>query len=285
MAKKNQQIITGLGEGDVADIAFLPGDPGRVPKISAGWDKVEEVCRIREYVVHTGFKNGVRLTAASTGIGAPSLAILVEELAKLGVKTFIRVGNSGAIADEVQLGDYVITTGAVRDEGTSKSYVQPEYPAVAHYEVVNALVAAAQEAKAKFHTGITVSTDGFYSRNKVYGKDGKILPMSFGDFDQAGANDPVVNWKRARVLNIEMESGCLFTMASLFGLRAGTICTVSDRTPWSSPGQDALSLDNNIRGAIDVAVAAALKLSKKALSFLISVRCKKATIAGQPNRP
>jgi uridine phosphorylase len=260
MAKKNQQILTGLGDGDVGEIAFLPGDPGRVPKITAGWDKVEEVCRLREYVVHTGIKNGVRLTAASTGIGAPSTAIMVEELAKVGVKTFIRVGNSGAIADEVELGDYVISTGAVRDEGTSRSYVDLSYPAVASFEVVHALVEAARTAKAKFHTGITVSVDGFYSRNKVYGPGGKILPMSFGGFEQSGANDPVLNWKRARVLNVEMESGCLFTLAGLFGLRAGTICTVSDRTPWSSPGQDAMSLDTNMAGCIDIAVAAALKL-------------------------
>ncbi len=261
-SKKNPQIITGLGEGDVADIAFLPGDPGRVPKISNGWKDVIEVVRTREFLVHTGYKDGVRLTAASTGIGAPSTAIMVEELAKLGVKTMIRIGNSGAIADEVQLGDFVISTGAVRDEGTSKSYVQTEYPAVANYEVVAALVAAARESGARFHAGITVSADGFYSRNKVYGQGGAILPMSFGDFEQAGANDPIINWKRARVLNIEMESACLFTLASLFGLRAGTICTVSDRTPWSSPGQDALSLDKNIRGAIDVAIAAALKLAR-----------------------
>jgi uridine phosphorylase len=262
MAKKNAQIITGLGDGDVGEIAFLPGDPGRVPKISAGWKDLQEVCRVREYVVHTGFVDGVRLTAASTGIGSPSTAIMVEELAKLGVKTFIRIGNSGAIADQVQLGDYVISTGAVRDEGTSKSYVATEYPAVAHYEVVNALVDAAKAAKAKFHTGITVSVDGFYSRNKVVGKDGGLLPMSFGDYEQSWMNDVGRDWKRARVLNVEMESGTLFTLANLFGLRAGTICTVSDRTPWSSPGQDAMSLDTNIRGAITIAIAAAVKLSK-----------------------
>ena len=262
MSKKNVQIISGLGDGDVGESVFLPGDPGRVPKISAGWSDVQEVCRVREYVVHTGMKDGVRLTAASTGIGSPSTAIIMEELAKIGARTFIRVGNSGAIADHVQLGDYVISTGAVRDEGTSRSYVGLEYPAVADYEVVGALVAAAKEAKATYHTGITVSVDGFYSRNKVVGKGGRIESMAFGGFDQMWSNDPVENWKRARVLNVEMESGAIFTIANLHGLRAGTICTVSDRTPWSSPGQDAMSLDRNIRGAIDVAVAAAIKLAQ-----------------------
>ncbi|MCZ7591206.1 MAG: nucleoside phosphorylase [Kiritimatiellae bacterium] len=258
--KKNAQIITGLGEGEVAGYALIPGDPGRVAKISESWDDLQEVVRVREYVVHTGSVNGVRMTAASTGIGGPSLAILVEEMAKLGTHTFIRVGNSGAIADEVQLGDYVISTGAVRDDGTSRSYVGLEYPAVADYRVVSALVDAARESGEKFHTGITVSIDGFYSRNKVVGSGGHILPMSFGGYEQSGMNDFCANWKRARVLNVEMESATLFTMANLFGLRAGTICTVSDRTPWAAPGQDALALDHNIRGAIHVAIQAVLKL-------------------------
>lgn len=261
--KKNAQIISGLGEGEVAPYVFLPGDPGRVPKISASWEDVQEVCRVREYVVHTGTCRGVRMTAASTGIGSPSTAIIVEELAKLGAHTFIRVGNSGAIADEVALGDYVISTGAVRDEGTSRSYVAPEYPAVAHYEVVTALVEAARASGQRYHAGITVSVDGFYSRNKVIGAGGRVLSMSAGGYEQSGMNEFVADWKRARVLNVEMESGTLFTLAGLFGLRAGTICTVSDRTPWSAPGQDALSLDTNIRGAIDVAREAVLKLAAR----------------------
>lgn len=263
MAKKNAQIISGLGEGDVAPYVFMPGDPGRVPKISAKWDRFTEVARVREYVVHVGEKDGVPMMAASTGIGAPSTAIIMEELANLGVHTFLRVGNSGAIADKVQLGDYVISTGAVRDEGTSKTYVAPEYPAVAHYEVVNALIAAAKARQATFHTGIVVSTDGFYSRNKVYGPDGQsLLSMAHGGYEQSWMNAYARDWKKANVLNVEMESGTIFTLANLFGLRAGTICTVSDRTPWSSPGQDALSLDQNIAGCIDIAIDAVVRLAK-----------------------
>ena len=103
MTKKNAQPITGCGEGEIAPYVFLCGDPERVPKISAGWDGAAEVCRTREYVVHTGKKSGVALTAASTGIGGPSTAIIFEELAKLGAHTFIRIGNSGALAGVLQL--------------------------------------------------------------------------------------------------------------------------------------------------------------------------------------
>ena len=261
MSRSHVQMISGLAEGEVAPYVFLPGDPSRVPKISARWDAFKEVARVREYVVHTGEKNGVRMTAASTGIGGPSTAIIVEELANLGVHTFIRVGNSGAIADKVQLGDYVVSTGAVRDEGTSKSYVAPEYPAVANYEVVSALVAAAKESGAPHHTGITVSVDGFYARNKVVGPERRLLSMAHGGYEQSWMNQCAPDWKRAQVLNVEMESAVIFTLANLYGLRAGAICTVSDRTPWSSPGQDAISLDRNIHGAIDIAIAAVLKLA------------------------
>ena len=260
--KKNQQPITGCGEGDVAENVFLCGDPERVPKIAALWDKSEEVCCIREYLVLTGEKDGVPLTAASTGIGGPSTAVVVEELAKLGARTLIRVGNSGALADEVELGDYVVTTASVRDDGTSKSYVVPAYPASAHYQVVSALVEAAEASGHRHHTGVTWSVDGFYARNRVLGEKGQTLPMSYEGFEQSWMRDLLGDMKKARVLNIEMESSTILTLANLFGLRAGCICTVSDRTPWPGPGQDLISLDKNIGGAIEVATAAMLALAR-----------------------
>ena len=128
--KENQQPITGCGAGDIAPYAFLCGDPERIPKVSALFDEFTEVCRVREYVIHTGTVQGVPMTVASTGIGGPSTAVVLEEMAKLGAHTFVRIGNSGAVAEEVALGDYVITTGSIRDEGTSKSYVRTDYPAV-----------------------------------------------------------------------------------------------------------------------------------------------------------
>ena len=114
--------------------------------------------------------------------------------------------------------------------------MRPEFPAVAHYEVVTALVDAAQATGHPFHTGITWSIDAFYARNKVLGPDGELVSMSCGGFEQSWMNDLVLDQKRAGVLNVEMESSTVLTLASLFGLRAGCICTVSDRTPWPGPG-------------------------------------------------
>ena len=261
MNKKNIQPITGCGEEDIAPYVFLCGDPERVPQISAHWTDVNEVCCIREYVIHTGMVGHFPMTVASTGIGGPSTAIAVEELAKLGAHTMIRVGNSGALAEKVRLGDFVITTGSIRDEGTSRSYVRSDYPAVGHYDVVRALVDASEERGHPFHTGVTWSIDAFYARNKVLAPNGELASMSVGEFEQSWMNDCVVDCEKAGVLNVEMESAAILTLAGLFGLRAGCICTVSDRTPWPGPGQDSILLNKNMDGMIVVALEAMKRLA------------------------
>ena len=261
--KENQQPITEMGQGDVAPYVFLCGDPERVPKVSRLWENVREVCRIREYIVHTGTYEGVEMTVASTGIGGPSTAFILEQCANLGGNVFIRIGNSGVLADHIELGDYIITTASVRDDGTSRTYVTPAYPASAHYEITTALVEAAKKEKATWHAGLTWSTDGFYSRNKVLGEKGCLLSMVHGGYEQHGMNEMVQDMKSAQVLNIEMESSTILTLANLFGLKAGCICTVSDRTPWPGPGQDSFALDSNIEGAIRIALLAMVNLAKR----------------------
>lgn len=259
--KTNQQPITGIGDGEIAPYVFLCGDPDRVPKITESWSDVQEVARVREYVIRTGLLEGVRMTAASTGVGGPSTAVVVEELAKTGASIFLRIGNSGGLAEQIVLGDYVITSAAVRDDGTSRSYVPPEYPAAASSEVVEALKKAGQKGDTPCHVGVTWSIDGFYARNMVKLEDGTLASMSMGGFTQSGAAEKLADMKAARVLNIEMESATLLTLASLFGLRAGCICTVSDYTPWPGPGQDMISLDRNMAGAIEIAGKAMLELA------------------------
>ncbi len=260
MSDEPGQPITGLKPGDVSPQVFLCGDPARVERISAGWSDVQDVCNVREYRIHVGTKDGVRLTAASTGIGAPSTAILVEELAKVGAKDLIRIGNSGGLDPNLGLGDLVITTGSVRDDGTSGSYVPAEFPAVAHYEVVSALVAAAAAQGVAAHTGISWSLDAFYARNAVLDAKGQIESMSFEGFRAPGLADKIELLRAAKVKNCEMESGALLTLASIFGLRAGCICVVSDRTPWPGPAE--IEIDKNMDQCIRVAIDAMLRLAK-----------------------
>ena len=238
----------------MAEHVFLCGDPARVGRISAGWSRARPVCAVREFHAVTGEWRGLRLTAASTGVGAPGTALMVEELAKVGARTLIRVGNSGGLHSELGPGDLVVTTGAVRDDGTTASYVRPEYPAVADWRAVAALVAAARAAGVRFHVGVTWSLDAFYARNAVLRPDGSLASMSYRGYWTAGHAERIREMQAAGVLNCEMEAGALLTLAGLFGLRAGCLCVVSDRTPW--PGPSALDLDRNMAMCIEVAHAA-----------------------------
>ena len=253
------QPITGCRPGDVAEHVFLCGDPARVDRISASWKRTREVCAVREYRIVTGELDGLRLSAASTGIGAPSTAVVFEELAKLGSHTFIRVGNSGGLSASLELGELVVTTGAVRDDGTSRSYVAPEYPAVASYRVVAALIDAAAARGARAHAGVTWSLDAFYARNAVVDADGNMASMSVNGYWPPHLESRIRDMQHAGVLNCEMEAGVLLTLSALFGLRAGCICVVSDRTPW--PGPAAIDLDRNMATCIEVASAAMQKLA------------------------
>ena len=206
-----------VGPDDVADAVLLPGNPERVDKITALWDGHDEVAHHREYRTATGTYDGAPISVTSTGIGSPSAAIAVEELARVGVDTFIRVGSCGAIQPGMEVGDLVITTGAVRQEGTSDEYVREDYPAAADGEVVSALVAAAERLGHDYHTGVTMSADSFYAGQ---GRSG------FEGFEAAGSDDLVAELRDANVKNIEMEASAILTVANVYGLRAGAVCSV-----------------------------------------------------------
>jgi uridine phosphorylase len=253
------QPITGCRPGDIADHVFLSGDPARIDRISASWEDRREVCAIREYRIVSGRLEGLPVSAASTGIGAPSTAVVFEELTKLGAHTFIRIGNSGGLHPDLELGDLVVTSGAVRDDGTSRTYVVPEFPAVASYEVTGALMQAAGRCGAHARAGITWSLDAFYARNATLGANGEFGSMSVGGYWPSHLETRIRDMQQAGVLNCEMESGVLLTLAALFGLRAGCICVVSDRTPW--PGPSEIDLDRNMSTCIEVASRAMLALA------------------------
>ena len=209
-------------EGDVAPSVLLPGDPERVEKITETWNDHSVVAEHREYRTATGTHEGTPISVTSTGIGSPSAAIAVEELARVGADTLIRVGSCGAIQPETDVGDLIITTGAVRQEGTSTEYVREDYPAVADHAVVAALAAAAEELGYDYHLGLTASTDSFYAGQSREGFEGFLARDAEADIEEL---------KRAGVLNFEMEASAILTLAGIYGLRAGAVCTVyADRT-------------------------------------------------------
>lgn len=203
--------------GDVAPYVLLPGDPERVQLISSLWDERREIARHREYVTHTGVYKGAPISSTSTGIGGPAASIALEELLRVGAKTFIRVGTTGALQPEIRVGDLVIATGAVRLDGASEEYVRVEYPAVAHYEVVLALVEAAEQLGARYHLGFVASTDTFYTGQARPGYKG-YMPSVFKSLME--------DLQAARVLSFEMEAATVFTLSSVYGARAGAVLAV-----------------------------------------------------------
>ncbi|MCX6817125.1 MAG: nucleoside phosphorylase [Candidatus Beckwithbacteria bacterium] len=215
--EKGLQYHIRLKAGDIPPFVLMPGDPKRVVKIASLWDKNQFVADYRQYVTYKGEYHGVKLACVSSGIGSPALAIALEELVRIGTKTVIRVGTCGSLQPEMYPGDLVITTGAVRLDGASKDYVIPEYPAVADYRVVEALIKASKKLKVKYHVGITASTDTFYCGQ---GRSG------FNDYLPSHKENIFKDMQKARVKNFEMEGGCLLTLASVFGISAGMVCVV-----------------------------------------------------------
>jgi uridine phosphorylase len=216
MAVGEKKYHVGLAREDVGDYVLAPGDPFRTPLIARHIDGAQEVAFSREYRTFTGTVDGVKVSAMSTGMGGPSVAIGLEELHELGVHTVLRVGTCGALQPGVKMGDLVIALAAVRSEGTSDGYVPREYPAVAALDMVNALVEASEAANAPYHVGVMRSVDALYS---------DLVPAQMPRPDLRGELEM---WTRAGVIGNDMEASTLFVVSRIRGMRAGTICLCVD---------------------------------------------------------
>ncbi len=251
MEKRERQFHIRCAEGDVGRYCILPGDPGRCQVIAEKFDSPRKVTENREYTTYTGYLLGEKVSAVSTGIGGPSAAIAMEELAAIGADTFIRVGTCGGIHLEVAGGDIVLATGAIRHEGTSREYAPIEFPAVSDFTVLTALSQAASALGRRWHAGVVQCKDSFYGQH-----DPSRMPVSFELLQKWEA------WKRLGVLASEMESAALFIVASALGVRCGSVLHVI----WNQERQ-AAGLDDeeshDILSAVEVGVEALKLLIKK----------------------
>lgn len=246
-----KQYHTGVGPGDIGEYVILPGDPKRCAKIAAHFDNPVLVADSREYVTYTGTLDGVKVSVTSTGIGGPSAAIAIDELAKCGAHTFIRVGTCGGMQEEVMGGDIVIATGAVRMEGTSREFAPIEYPAVADFNVTNALVSAAGKIGVRNHVGVVQCKDSFFGQHEP-----GIMPVSYELENKWQA------WIRMGCLASEMESAALFIAGSFLRVRVGSCFLVvanQERAKKGLPNKQA----HDTERAISVAVEAIRELIKK----------------------
>jgi uridine phosphorylase len=151
-----RQYHIGLGPGELAEYILLPGDPDRTTRIATRFESIELEHRHREFATVTGRYRGRRVSVVSTGIGTDNVEIVIAEILAITDRpTFIRVGSCGALQPEMNLGDLVITTGAVRLESTTSFFVHDGYPAVADYEAVVSLIEAAELLGHRYHVGVT----------------------------------------------------------------------------------------------------------------------------------
>ena len=233
MQEREIQFHIKCGPQDVGGYCILPGDPGRCEMIARHLDNPVFAGSNREYVIYTGELEGERVSVVSTGIGGPSAAIAMEELANLGVHTFIRVGTCGGIDLNVVCGDLVVASGAVRMDGTSREYAPLEYPAVPDFQVLTALVKAAQSSERRYHIGVVQCKDSFYGQHSP-----ERMPVS------SELKSKWEAWKRLGVLASEMESAALFTVAACRRVRCGSaFCVIWNQEREKELGDDRQSSD------------------------------------------
>ena len=194
----------------IGKYVIMPGDPKRCALIAQYLDDAKLVADSREFVTYTGYLDGEKVSVTSTGIGGPSAAIALQELAHCGAHTFVRIGTCGGMQTDVIGGDVVVATGAVRMEGTSREYAPIEYPAIADLDVVNALVTVAKDMNISVHTGVVQSKDSFYGQHSPLS-----MPVGYELENKWEA------WKRMGCKASEMESAALFIVGSYLRVRVG----------------------------------------------------------------
>ncbi len=204
-----KQYHIALEPGDIGEYVLLPGDPARSNIVAKYLDDAKMVAENREHRTFTGTYKGVKISVTSTGMGCPSAAIAAEELINIGAKTLIRIGSSAALDPRIKIGDLMISTAAMKNEGTSRFYVPDSFPAVPDFEFNHYLIQTAREMTAntdeKVYIGINSSDDAFYGETPEF----------------------LDNLRKYKIMNIEMEASALYTVGHMRGVRTACICGAS----------------------------------------------------------
>jgi uridine phosphorylase len=207
----NETLYLRCRPGDVAERVLLTGDPARVERIADMLDDAREIARNREYLVVTGACNGQSVSALSAGIGAPSTAIALEELATLGVRSVVRLGTMMGVHSP--LGSVVLSTGAARFEGTSSAYLPLAYPAIPDWELAHTLAASGREHGLDVRLGVTSTHDDFYPS------------MAPGLVNRGSLDLEIAH--RAGVLALDMETSLFYVLGMVLGLAVASMCLVT----------------------------------------------------------
>lgn len=225
MATDDRLYHIGFGRLDLRsplpEIALLSGDPDRASEIARNYlQSVTTLSENRGLNSYIGIlPNGRPVLSATSGMGAPSLSIVVNELFQVGIKTIIRIGTTGSIQDYIKAGSVVISHAALCRQGAANDIAPEEYPAVADPMLTVDLVYAAREQEVSYHVGITASVDTFY--------EGQERSASSANPHLMRRNQGMTEeFRKLNILNYEMECGTLFKMGSVYGFSAGCVCGV-----------------------------------------------------------
>lgn len=207
LGKKQYHIH--LQPGDIGKYVLLPGDPARSDRVAEYLEHAELVANNREHRTFTGFYKGVKISVTSTGMGCPSATIAAEELMNIGAECLIRIGSSAGLQENIKIGDLIISTGSMKNEGTSRFYVPDCFPAVPDFDLTRTILDTAREMQSgltgNVHYGINASDDAFYGETQEW----------------------IDNLSKLGCLNVEMESSALYTVCHRRKKRAAMICAVS----------------------------------------------------------
>ncbi|MDQ7851047.1 MAG: nucleoside phosphorylase [Armatimonadota bacterium] len=243
MSEQPQRHIR-VTTGAMPRYCLIPGDPARAERIAARMEGAREVIRHREFLGFRGQISGVAVGVCSTGIGGPSASIAVEELANIGVDTFIRVGSAGGRQPTVPVGSLVVVTAAHRGEGTSSAYLPPEFPAVADLDVTAALMESARALGYPFTWGIVTTRDAFYRRDQ---RLAELLSTVGG------------------VVAAEQECAAVFIVATVRRARAGAVLAIDSNIllPRLDPDEGERLFRQAEARAIEVALGAVVRLAAR----------------------
>lgn len=258
MSESERMYHIGFGRDDVPEwptIALLSGDPGRSELIASEYlDGMRVLARNRGLDSFLGMlPGGAPVVCATSGMGAPSLSIVVNELVQVGIRTVIRIGTSGSIQDHVRVGSVVVSSGAVCRQGAADDIAPAEYPAVADPFLTVLLAEAARQLGVTAHVGITASVDTFFEGQERTASSANphLIRRLHGVTEEL---------RHLNVLNFEMEAGTLFKMGSVYGFTAACVCgIIAQRTEAEQPRLE--EKDAAVERAVRVAIAAADKWS------------------------
>lgn len=217
-------------EKTIAKYVIFSGDPWRVEILSKLLDNPKHVAFNREFNTYTGTYKGIPITVSSTGIGAPSAAIAMEEMYQCGMEVAIRMGTTMGLKDDM-LGKLIIPTGAMREESTSATYVPVSYPAVADIELINCMNKSVLDNGRNYINGVVCTMDGFYSQMR----ESRLSKQLETDIDETFRR-----LKKYNILAVDMESSCMLTLANLMGIKACivTMTTVLENLKDQLRGED-----------------------------------------------